>query len=535
MTRIRVDPPLLIQVAQRIQAVAASVRRAGDQASIATASAPDYEGQFGAPVAAMGSELQSQAAALAGALDDLSQQLLAKAQAFALADQASLSAIEDVVRYLGPILAALRTLETYGLAQAFPWLPIERLLRLGGLVDGDGGGAPPPPQPPPQPPWWAPIAIGLGGVWNWYDQNVNRRIYEAVDVWGDNLAMLDVIWNRKLHAVQTPGLPANGPITAAMLTLASTDAQGNPISPVGADVARLIDQRGGATIVFADALSAGGTAGVAPMRGVIWLPNRYADPQTQRDPESAALIAHESAHLLQRDLPEFPDGFPALRTGSWPFGPGGFEPFDLTHGAPLVGDFTLYMEVQSNIVQKTIQYDFLSARLAALPPADPARPAIQAQMDTLANHLATYTGNPTDAAAYVVQEYRGYGMYSGEMVREAIEGARIPPGGWQHWLTQQGFSDQSIQHITDVAAQGVPQPVNLSGMLRIPPAPGSQPPLVPTPEPVPTPPAAPAPTATPTSAAPATPPPGTPSPSTPGGTPPPTPTPSPAPGTTPHP
>jgi len=302
--------------------------------------------------------------------------------------------------------------------------------------------------------------------WSWYDSHVNQPIYDSIATWQSNLAMWDVIWNQKLHAVQQPGLPPDGPITPALRQLSSLDARGNPVSPVGAELAALIDNRGGVTITFADSLTAGGTAGVAPFAGSTWLPNRFADPAIQAEIGNATLVGHELGHVLQRDLAEFPDGY--APAGIWPFNQqGNLDPANLTTGAPL-GRFTLYMEVLSNITEKTVHYDLLNTQLANLPPGDPRAAVMQAEMAGLANSLATYTGNPSSAVGWVVQEHGGYGMYTGEMAREILTGSGIPSGGWDHWMRQQGFSEQAIQHIRDVAVQGTPQPVNLGGLVQAP-------------------------------------------------------------------
>jgi len=212
-------------------------------------------------------------------------------------------------------------------------------------------------------------------------------------------------------------------------------------------------------------LTGGKGAGVAPFRGLIWLPEKYAAGAAQAIPANAALIGHEFAHALQRDLPEFPDGWgPA---GSWIFAPEGrLDPVGFEYGSPLGGEFTLYMEVQSNIVQKTIQYDQLHAQWASLPPGSLGRQGLEARMQALADSLATYTGEERNAAAYVVKESGGHAMYVGAMASEVILGARIPEGGWQHFLAEQGFSEQAIEHIEQIAAQGTPIQVPIARYLQ---------------------------------------------------------------------
>jgi hypothetical protein len=260
----------------------------------------------------------------------------------------------------------------------------------------------------------------------------------------------------------------------------------------------LIEKRGGVFVWFSDKLTGGG-AGVAPMKGLVWLPDSFANPDNQMEIYEARVTAHELAHLLQRDLPEFPDGTPtfiprAMHTGSWPWNPDGFRPFDFSfeYGAPIVGDFTLYMEVQSNIVEKAIHYDLLEAYRSELQlTGDPDRliPGVVSEMNEIANSLATYTGDSEVACAYVVHESEGYGMYVGEMVKELSFGTRIPPGGWEYWLRRQGFSEEAIQRIVDISSQGTPIEFPISDIFESHPdiGQGIQPSDVPTPSPAPTP------------------------------------------------
>jgi hypothetical protein len=223
---------------------------------------------------------------------------------------------------------------------------------------------------------------------------------------------------------------------------------------------------------------------------MVWLPDRYREALMQEiDP---VLVGHELAHVLQRDLPEFPDGTPtlipfSLTTGSWPYGPEGFQPLSLQYGAPLIGDFTLFMEVQSNIIANTIDYDLLSAERAAYASGTPEYTQFTTQMTEAANRLATYTGDAQAASVFVVQDHGAYGMYAGELVREVLLGARIPEAGWEHWLLQQGFSEAAIQHIHDVSSTGVPQQVYLADILDQPAPSASTTDATPGPAPVPTP------------------------------------------------
>jgi hypothetical protein len=328
----------------------------------------------------------------------------------------------------------------------FPFDYVSQLLILGTLLRPHGGGSLDE-EPEWEPPKWAPWVITLADLWDLYDQHFNKFIYQNI-------------------GLQVPGFPENGPITEALETLSEVDASGNPFSIVGADVVRLSERRGGVFVWFSDTLT-GGNAGVAPMRGLIWLPEDYRNSAVQGQIDEAILIAHELGHVFQRDLLEFPDGTPtftprAMHTGSWPWTPDGYRPFDFSfeYGAPFVGDFTLYMEVQSNIIDNAIYYEFLEAkRSELLLIGDPEMeiPEIEADMDTIANKLATYTGNAEVACAYVVHDHGERGtMYIGEMVKEVTFGTRIPPGGWEYWLRRQGFSEEAIQRILDIASRGTP-------------------------------------------------------------------------------
>jgi len=545
MIRIRVDPAELRRAALEIDEASQGFRGLGERALRATSDAPSYDGQFGPDVWGIGADAYARMSSRADRLSALSQELDRIAEAFAKADQQSLDGLAQLEQNFRDWLIEAGLLAPDG---TIPQGSLLSFLSPGFLVapsptmDTDGEGE--------KPPWWGPLAQSVEGIRRWfdssvgeplrdmpmtwrgnlynariialnaaaqgwfaYDQAVNQFIRDRVGTWQNNLAMLDVIWNEKVWAVQEPGLPADGPITSAMATISQTDLNGNAVSIVGSELAQLIDDRGGVAVHFSDLIT-GGTAGVAPTRGLVVLPNRYQSALVQAVPGNAGLVAHELAHVLQRDLPEFPDGFPPFGTGpmagSWPFTPEGINPLSVEYGVPLLGDFTLYMEVQSNIVGMGIEYDLLGEELANLSPGSLRRGTIISRMDAIEVHLATYTGPAADAAAYVPQQYNGHEMYVGEMVKEVIFGARIPDGGWEHWLAQQGFSDKAIERIQQIASKGVPEPVALSGMLDGPgtaavapstpsatPTPTATPTVTPTSSPTPTPSPTPSPTPTP--------------------------------------
>ncbi|MFV2045019.1 MAG: hypothetical protein ACC700_17500 [Anaerolineales bacterium] len=471
-------------------------------------------------------------------LSELSQELDRIAEAFAKADQQSLDGLAQLERdfrdwlieagllspdgtipqdsllsFLGPgfLVAPTPTMDMDGESEKPPWWgPLaQAAARVGGLFDSNVG------EPlRDMPETWRGILynariIALSAAaqgWFAYDQSLNQFFRERWGMWKDNLAMLDVIWNEKVWAVQEAGLPADGPITSAMAALAETDSNGIPISIVGAELVQLIENRGGVNVHFSDLLTRGRN-GVAPIRGLIVVPNRYMDASYQSVRENSLLVGHELAHVLQRDLPEFPDGY--APAGSWIYDSDGrLSPLSFETGSPVVGDFTLYMEVQSNIVTDTIQYDQLAAERSSYPTGSPQYVALSSEMQLIADDLATYTGNPADAAAYILQDYRwsAPSFYEGEMVREVIFGPRIPPGGWEHWLAEQGFSEAAIKHIADIAGSGVPNKVWLEGMLdydwqpnQSTATPTPTPTGTPTPTPTTTPTPTPSPTQTPTS------------------------------------
>ncbi len=486
MTLIRVDPTHLRETSDRLTSLAERLNQLARDALENAEAAPSYDGQFGPRVRALGAEAFAHLSARADRLDELASELAQIAEVFRQADLQTAASMAGLSGRLQEWLrGSARHLASW-LETPFSWLGIHHLLGPDGLLD-DG-------DDPDEPPWWAPLVIGAANLWQRFDGAIGEPLREALtsapEVWEENRRMAATIalyymaqgwyWydesvNGLVYEIfdslpmqQPPGMPPDGPLTPAFAALTAVDSSGNPVSIVGTELVQLIDARGGVTVMFSDALTSGGDAGVAPIKGLIWLPEAYRDPAVQSEPGNAALIAHELAHCLQRDLPEYPAGLPAVAAGSWPYSPAGFDPFNFEYGFPLGGDFTLYMEVQANLVGKTVNYDLLSAELASLPPGHGSIRVLQGQMGDLADDLATFAGPAHEAAAYVVEHYPKTGMYQGEMVREILTGARIPQGGWEHWLGEQGFSDIAIEHIGRVAGSGTPQPVHLSGMLQDP-------------------------------------------------------------------
>jgi hypothetical protein len=473
MAKIRVIPSLLLEAANELQRIISEVEAVGDQVQTAASRAPSYEGQFGPKVHSLRSEAIASSRKLAQDLSTLANVLRNKGEDFESADLAGAEGLAGILAKFEAWLSSDRLLAL----DEFPIDFVSGILILGTLLRPRGEG-PPDEEPEWKPPWYGPMMIELSKFWSWYDQTINRFIYQDI-------------------GLQVPGFPKDGPITPVLNFLSETDASGNPKSIVGSEVVRLIERQGGIFVWFSNNLTGGG-AGVAPMKRLIWLPDSFANPSNQIRIFEARITAHELEHLLQRELPEYPDGTPtltprAMHTGSWPWNPEGFRPFDLSfeYGAPLIGDFTLYMEVQSNIVENAVHYELLDARRSELLLiGDPQNdiPAIDRTMAEIVDSLATYTGDAEVACAYVVHESGAYGMYVGEMVKELSFGPRIPPGGWEYWLQRQGFSEESIQRITDIANQGTPIDFPTSDIFSSQPqiSQGMQPSEIPTPSTHPT-------------------------------------------------
>ena len=155
------------------------------------------------------------------------------------------------------------------------------------------------------------------------------------------------------------------------------------------------------------------------------------------------------------------------------------------------------MEVLSNIVGQTVEYGLL---VAQIPPGgqitNPPPRLIEIQ-----NNLATYTDwDALNASRYLVTESwnpndpSANRVYRANYVHElAVAGHRIPAGGWDHWLKEMGFTDESIQHIKDIASQGTLSSVDEASIdLQ------DGEPVTPTPTPTSTPTSTPTPTASPT-------------------------------------
>ena len=116
--------------------IADRLRALGREAHGITLNAPSYEGQFGPKARTLGLEAEARLVTQADRTSALSEELIAKAEAFEAVDQRSSAALNQLgesmdewMEQAAPILAPLV------MASAFPWQLIQRHLRLGTLID----------------------------------------------------------------------------------------------------------------------------------------------------------------------------------------------------------------------------------------------------------------------------------------------------------------------------------------------------------------------------------------------------------------
>jgi hypothetical protein len=180
-----------------------------------------------------------------------------------------------------------------------------------------------------------------------------------------------------------------------------------------------------------------GGSGVTPWRKRIALDRTYQGPGQIERPARVALVAHELTHLLQRELND-----PVY----WPSGG-----LTLSLGRRVLGDSTNYMEALAYAVGWSVEYDLRRADGES-----------RAALGTLEDRLATVTGpDAANAARFVVNLFPSNGVYRSNYAFEKKQpDRRIPPGGWRHWMEQQGFSLASLDHLGDLAALGTPQVVS---------------------------------------------------------------------------
>jgi len=516
---IRVNPSLLRQAAGEISRLAQELRSAGDRARQATQHAPGYDGQFGPPVASIGSEAVARVQAEAARLTEASAWLLARAEAFEAADAQSQQGLRS---QLSGWIHSERSME-------LPWIFSAPLIQwlLGDEI--------PQGVEDPNDPWWKQLVLEFAKAWNWYHQNINQGIYDSVDAWRGidenarkiaqfylaqlwflydktvnraiyesaetwkgntsnartivlmSLARLwfgydravnqrinwavDVLPERaeNLDRTQGPGPDPNGPIGPSLARLSETDASGNPVSQVGSELATMIEARG-VSVTFLDV-----GFGAVPLEGRVVLPEYLADAA----PSDPGFVAHELTHVLERDLND---------AAYWPSG--GLSVEGARFPIPL-GDSTNYMEVVSNIVGLTVEYDVRFAD-------DPKDPGLAGILDNLATYADADALNATRfliRESWDVNNAEANAIYRANYAHEfTVADHRIPAGGWDSWLKQMGFSDAAVQHIQALASQGTAEyvdPVSLD--------PTSGLPVTATPTATATPTSTPTPTALPTS------------------------------------
>lgn len=237
--------------------------------------------------------------------------------------------------------------------------------------------------------------------------------------------------------VQHPGLPDNGPLTPCLKAMAAISREGQPVSPVGRDIAILFARRK-TRVVFTH--TAG--SGITPWRGLIILDAEYKGAGQIRSPATIGLVAHELTHLLQREL-DHPYYWPS----------GGFRP---ALGRLWIADSTNYMEVLAYLVGWTVEHDLLLQRInqGQLPQND--REHTRQALKTLRDRIATLAGpDARNACRLVLSTYPDNPIYRRNYARESrLPDGRIPGGAWHTWLREIGFSRSAVDHIMIVAAQG---------------------------------------------------------------------------------
>jgi hypothetical protein len=454
IAKIRVIPSLLLEASNELQRIGSEVEAVGDQVQTAASRAPSYEGQFGPKVHSLGSEAMVRSRKLAQDLSALANVLRNKGEDFESADLAGAEGLAGILAKLEAWLSSDRLLVLSGFSKSL----LTRILNLGTLLS-TGGGEVPDEEPDWEPPKWASSAICAYELWSWFDENIGQsirdftgkttiRVKQGLDgiAWAFYFSMTQnpqsqmAMWiNDYLLTVQEPGLPPDGPLTVAYEAMMVVGPTGDPASLVGTELVELMwDRRMNVSFIMPSG------SGASPWEGRILLAERLVDPSELDLPENAALVGHELTHDLQRELND-PRFFP----------PGSLRFEEPNRG--IVGDSTNYMEVMAYIVGETIEYDLLlqKASSVGLSAADSLR------LNNIENSLATLTDpNSWNAAQSIAAYHQNCDVYLDNFVLEnSLPDHRIPPGGWQHWLRETGFSDASIKHIESIAARGTPKPL----------------------------------------------------------------------------
>jgi surface antigen len=126
---IRVDPVILKQNSGSISGIGGSVNNSGQSASSVAQGAPSYDGQFGPRVQAIGHEALARAQGLLSNLNNLSSQLLNKAQAFEAADMVGIAGFNNIIN-------GTRVSQSGSWWTGLPVDIINLVLKLGGLFGG---------------------------------------------------------------------------------------------------------------------------------------------------------------------------------------------------------------------------------------------------------------------------------------------------------------------------------------------------------------------------------------------------------------
>ncbi len=223
-------------------------------------------------------------------------------------------------------------------------------------------------------------------------------------------------------AVQQPG--QDGPLSPSLQAMSQNNPAGQPVSPIGAEVARLI---GGMPIRVAF-LPTGGS-GITPWRRLIVLDTSYRGEGQASTPGRVGLVAHELSHLLQRELDD-----PEL----WPSG--GLRP---SLSRRWLGDSTNYMEALAYAVGTSVELDLRTAD---------GSPPPQSLRDKLATLLGDDAANAT---RYVIKLFPKNPIYrQNHRIEAESPNQRVPAEGWQHWLKVMGFGQGSIDQLAQQAGGG---------------------------------------------------------------------------------
>ena len=453
MATIRVIPSLLLEAANELQRISTEIEEVGGQVQTAASRAPSYEGQFGPKVQSLGAEAKARGCKLVQDLSALAEELRSKGEGFRSADLIWAEGLAGILARFETWLSSERLLPMNNIPIVF----LSRLFTLSTLFSIVGG-RPPDDKPDWKPQWWAPTAIDGYELWSRFDESIGQSIRN----FSDDLALRvkqgaeGIAWafyftntqgsesqmatwiNDYILAVQKPGLPQDGPLTKAFEAMMMVNSTGEPASLIGAELVELMRDR---QVNVAFILPGGGAS---TWEGQIILGEKLVDSTKLNSPGNAALVGHELTHELQRSLDD---------PYYWPKGTIKLE--EPSRG--IVGDSTNYMEVLAYIVGDTIEYDLLlqKSSIVALSVYENQR------LVDIQNNLATLTDlDAWSAAQSIAISSQDCDVYLDNFVIEyALQDHRIPPGGWEHWLGELGFSDASIDHIKSIAAKGSPNPL----------------------------------------------------------------------------